>query len=261
VPIVRHEYQQVQRQVQGARFKDYRRWSVTAWLISINIAILFLDVICNYALTKWGEFSITKAVLGLQFWRWITVQFLHAGPMHLFFNMMYLYVFGWMIEEYLGRRKYLAFYLICGMAGPLGYMLIYFLHLLPNFFTADAPMVGASAGIMGLLIAAARLFPDREILFFFMPMRIIWLAWIYIGWAAYTIMAAGGNGGGQAAHLAGAAMGFWLIKHPNLLNFVEPTMPRASITHSATMPVGSTRAAPPSGRRIVFEDDVDHTAR
>jgi membrane associated rhomboid family serine protease len=54
---------------------------------------------------------------GFEFWRFISFQFLHANLSHLLFNMIGLYFFGSIVEQYLGSKRYLAFYLLCGVAG------------------------------------------------------------------------------------------------------------------------------------------------
>jgi membrane associated rhomboid family serine protease len=94
---------------------------------------------------------------------------------------------------------------------------------------ADVPLVGASAGIFGVLVAGAILAPDVTIMFIFppVPIQLKYLALILVGWAAYTALSGGYNAGGQAAHIGGAALGYLLIRHPHVLNFVEPRSQRS----------------------------------
>src|SRR5690348_16828059 len=107
-----------------------RMWSVTTWLIAINVAVFVLDVVTGGLLREWGCFSADTAIGGLQVWRFITFQFLHFGTWHIFGNMLALYFFGPMIERYLGSKRYLAFYLICGVAGAVMYLLLMYAHML-----------------------------------------------------------------------------------------------------------------------------------
>jgi membrane associated rhomboid family serine protease len=132
--------------------------------------------------------------------------------------MLALYYFGPMIERYLGSRRYLAFYLICGVSGAVMYLLLLYAHIL-NLL--PLPMVGASAGILGVLIAAARVAPNTTVMLLFppIPMRLRMMAWIFVGIAVITVLQNGQNAGGEAGHLGGAAMGFLLIQRPQLLNF------------------------------------------
>ena len=203
-----------------------RMWSITTWLIAINVVVFVLDSISTEYLRAWGFFSATTAIYHLQVWRFITFQFLHEGIGHLFFNMLSLYFFGPMIEGYLGSRRYLAFYLLCGIAGAAMYLLLWVLGFLP--YGPNTSLIGASAGIFGVLIAAARIAPDTTVMLMFppIPMKLKVLAWILIGIAAYQILNAGPNAGGEAAHLGGAALGAFLIWRPELLNVFESFPPR-----------------------------------
>ena len=70
-------------------------------------------------LMKGMHFSTKRVIGGAELWRLITFQFMHADMYHVLFNMMALYFFGSLIENVLGGKRYLAFYLICGVAGGL----------------------------------------------------------------------------------------------------------------------------------------------
>ena len=97
-------------------------------------------------------------------WRLIGFQFLHADMLHLMFNMIALYFFGPLIEGVLGGKRYLAFYLLCGIAGGLMYLLLNLAGYVwvdslgfvevPGllFNAAGTPLIGASAGVFGVLV-------------------------------------------------------------------------------------------------------------
>jgi membrane associated rhomboid family serine protease len=165
-------------------------------------------------LELWGFFSPQTAVLHGQFWRFITFQFLHAGTAHLLMNMVSLYFFGPMIEQYLGRARFIAFYLVCGIGGAVSYLILWTTGILIG--SPWLPLVGASAGIFGILIAAALVAPDATVMLLFppIPMRLKILAWIMLGLAAWTVITHGRNAGGEAAHLGGALVGYALIFRP-----------------------------------------------
>lgn len=203
-------------------------WSVTTWLIVINLAVYILNGLTkspsnDYVgwLDLWGYFSADTVVYRLQLWRFITFQFLHAGLEHIVFNMLSLYFFGPLIEGYLGSRRYLAFYLLCGAAGGALYLILWRMGILQE--GAATPLVGASAGIFGVLVAGARIAPDTTVMLLFppIPMRLRVLALILLGIAVWVVFANGANAGGQAAHLGGAALGALLIWHPEWLSFVD----------------------------------------
>src|SRR5439155_24177271 len=79
-----------------------------------------------------------------QWWRLITAAFMHYGPLHLGLNMLALYWFGTPVEQYLGRYRYLMLYLVSGLAGSAGALVV----------TPNSPTVGASGAIFGVLGAA-----------------------------------------------------------------------------------------------------------
>jgi membrane associated rhomboid family serine protease len=230
-----------------AAFGRMRMWSVTTWLIVINVAVFLLDPILFNRGKGWvyveriatdrgtavlppepplyglGHFSLYLAIGKLEIWRFLTFQFLHGGFPHIAFNMIALYFFGPLIESYLGRTRYLIFYLLCGIGGPIAYTLFWTLHFLIAY--TWVPLVGASAGIFGVLIAAAQLAPNATVLLYgVLPMRLKTLAWVLLAIAAYTVLQYGstgqGNAGGEAAHLGGAGIGFLLIRYPRLLSGV-----------------------------------------
>jgi len=215
-------------------FGSFSMMTVTTWLIIINVAVFLLDQMSHQLLTDIGCFALPEAVQGLQFWRFITFQFLHANVTHIFFNMLSLYFFGPIMESYLGSRRYLAYYLICGIAGGFSFMLLSYFGVLP-IAPADIPpeyrgLVGASAGIFGILIGAARVAPDARVMLMFppIPMKLKTMAWVFVAIAAYTVFTSGNNAGGEAAHLGGAVVGFLLIRNERLLDFVYLRRPRMS---------------------------------
>lgn len=195
-------------------------------------------------LAKWLSFSTATAIYtdspgtgfaGLEIWRFIGFQFCHADMNHLIFNMIGLFFFGPIVERFLGARKFLAFYLICGVAGAVLYLLLNAAGfavmqmtggkpVVPGLLFNDpyTPLVGASAGIFGILIASARIMPNATVLLFFIiPMRLATLAYALVVIAVGTVILGGArtgwNAGGEAAHLGGAIAGWWLIAQPERL--------------------------------------------
>jgi membrane associated rhomboid family serine protease len=217
-------------------FGSFRVSSITTWLVILNVAVFLVDSLLLHAWARrefpdvppqfimrggfmgpiefQGHYSIDLAIHQLQLWRFVSYQFLHANFMHLFFNMFGLYLFGPIVESYLGARRYLAYYLLCGCSGAVVYTLLYYLGILwaPD---AATPMVGASAAIYGVLVAGAVLTPDTTVMLIFppIPIQLRYLAIIMVGLAAYAAFNNGHNAGGEAAHLGGAVLGFVLIRY------------------------------------------------
>jgi len=139
-------------------------------------------------------------------WRLITYQFLHADLGHIFFNMLGLLFLGPPLESRWGSRKFLMFYLSCGITGGVFYIL-----LVTTGFLHPLPMIGASGAILGVLTACAILFPHFVVFFFFFPMPIRVAAIMLILIASVTILSQGANAGGEACHLAGIAAGVFYV--------------------------------------------------
>ncbi len=104
-------------------------------------------------------------------WQLITFQFMHGSFSHILFNMLYLWMFGTELENLWGSRKFLIYYLTCGIGAGLTQ-----LFLSPLLEGSIGPTVGASGGIYGLLMAFALIFPRRPIyLYFFIPIPAMYL--------------------------------------------------------------------------------------
>jgi membrane associated rhomboid family serine protease len=204
-------------------------------------------------LDRWGHMSTWFVVRELQVWRVVTFQFLHANITHIFFNMFGLWVFGGMVEQYLGSRRYAAFYLTCGIFGALSYLLLNALGAsgvrLPGVLVEDqhTPLVGASAGVFGVIVAAAYIAPNAivQLLFPPIPIKLKVMAYAYVGLAAFNLLSRGHNAGGDAAHMGGAIAGFFLVRNAHLLwDFFDVFK-------------DSRRAGPGAGGRDAEAADVD----
>jgi len=201
-----------------------RAWSVTTWLIVLNVGIFVLDSILMRAggdppLAQWGYFSRAMAIDDLELWRFVTCQFVHIDVWHLVVNMLSLYFFGPMVEAYLRGGRYVAFYLLCGAAGAGLYLLLSTTNILVN--NPFVPLVGASGAIFGILMAGAHIAPHTTVMLLFppMPVQLRVLAYALVGIGALVVIRHGPNAGGQAAHLGGAILGFILIRNTRWLRW------------------------------------------
>ena len=190
------------------RFTYPRITPVVKRLLIINIAIFLL----SFLIVRLGQFifywfSVYPATPGmsLQLWRPITYQFLHGGIRHIFINMLVLFFFGPMLERLWGSKKFLTFYLVCGAMGGLFYPLLVLVGWL-----GVGQLVGASGSILGILAAAAILFPNMRVYVWgIFPVKITVLALILAAISIISVLQPYrfANAGGQAAHLAGMATG------------------------------------------------------
>ena len=210
-----------------------QKLSVNAWLIISCIAVFGVDPFIGYTFQEWLHLSTDHVIDGLEYWRFIGFQFLHADMQHLIFNMIGLYFFGSLVEQFLGGKRYLAFYLLCGIFGAVLYLLLNLGGIgvgkdVPILLLNDTSvrLIGASAGVFGVLLAGAFLAPKvRVLVFFVIPMQLSTMAYLLVGIALYTVIFAEltnigpvANAGGEAAHLGGAAAGWYFIRNPQHLN-------------------------------------------
>lgn len=134
----------------------------------------------------------------------ITHMFMHGGFLHIIFNMFALISFGPYVEEHFGKRKFLLFYLLCGLGAA-------FLHML--MIHSEAPMVGASGAIYGLMLVYAILYPNEKLFFFFIPIGIkakyliggFFLLEVVLGFLSKC------DGVGHFAHVGGGLTGLLLF--------------------------------------------------
>jgi len=201
--------------------------SMVNWLLGINVVVFLVDMVLGGAtrtggvtLSGLGAFSVAEAVYGFQVWRFVTYQFLHAGFFHLLFNMIGLFFFGRFIEDWLGSKRFLAFYLLCGVSGAVLFTL---LSLVPGLIPgAGGPLVGASGAVFGILAAGAVVAPNMKVLLMFIfPVKLRTLCVAFLAIGALSVIVGGRNAGGEAAHLGGAGLGFLLIMKPGWLNWAD----------------------------------------
>ncbi|MHC4415310.1 MAG: rhomboid family intramembrane serine protease [Planctomycetota bacterium] len=206
----------------------------------------WVEVAPMHTLESFLHFSTKRGFMKVEFWRLIGFQFLHthATLAHILFNMLGLYFFGPIAERYLGPKRYLAFYLLCGIFGALLYVMLNLGGLLAAMFAGidvkipgllfndlATPLIGASAGVFGVLMAGAFLAPRATVLLFFiLPMQLRTLAYALVGLAFFSVLFGGRNAGGEAGHLGGAFAGFYFIRHPqhlhgffDILGRIDPT--------------------------------------
>jgi membrane associated rhomboid family serine protease len=153
--------QGVGRMTSGVRRAAYEGGTgiVTRVLIAINVLVYLAELATGAGVNANSGWIYEKGVLvssaidsqrnivGVahgEYWRLLTAAFLHYGPIHIGLNMLALYWFGTPVERYLGRFRYLLVYLVSGLAGSAGALLV----------TPNSPTVGASGAIFGIMGAA-----------------------------------------------------------------------------------------------------------
>jgi len=153
-------------------------------------------------------------------WSLLTYFFLHIEVFHLVFNMMFLYWFGIIIQDFIGNKRLVQLFFYGGLAGAAAFIVAmntvsFFIEKGPNF------MNGASAGVFAVVVAAATIRPNYEVrLLLIGQVQIKYISAFYVLWS--FIETTGSNAGGNIAHLGGAILGFIFAK-----NFLAASRPQA----------------------------------
>ncbi len=201
------EFRQQRYGLPQMRFNLPQLTPVVKWLLIINIAIFGLGVfvpVLGGFLERWFAIDPGSSFTALQPWRLVTYQFLHdlATPWHIFMNMLGLFFFGPSLERYMGSRRFVPFYLLCGVTGGVLYLVLTGVK-----FLAPVPLIGASGSILGLLAACAILFPHFIIVLFIIPVPIRIGAIAFVVVFLLSVVMRSGTAGGDVVHLTGAATG------------------------------------------------------
>jgi membrane associated rhomboid family serine protease len=199
--------QGLQRVTQTARRATYESAGayVTKALIGINVAIFLLELATGGTVNGIGSRIYERGVLVMsgvdssghlvgvahgEWWRLLTAAFLHYGPIHLGMNMLALWWFGQPLEHALGRARFLLLYLVSGLAGSAGALIV----------TPHAATVGASGAIFGILGAALIMERQGSMVFGGQAMTMIVIN------LAFTFAVSGISVGGHLGGLAGGAL-------------------------------------------------------
>lgn len=154
----------------------------------------------------------------------ISCMFLHAGWLHILFNMLFLGIFGDNVEDTMGHLPFLVFYLVCGVAATMLHAVVY--------SNSIAPLVGASGAIAGVLGAYLVLYPRARIYALLIVIPISVPAWVFIGvWIVYQFLAGFTSQSSVTenvavfAHIGGVAVGVFItfVFYPILKRRRRPT--------------------------------------
>ena len=194
---------------------------VTRNLLFVNV-IMFVATLINPAFMNNTFAMAFPLASGFRWWQPLTHMFMHAGFMHIFFNMYTLVMFGMVVERVLGTRKFIIFYLITGFGAVALHTGVEFLqvqgllHQYPGMdpqliYNSVPGVLGASGAVYGVLVAFAMLYPEARMTLIFPPITLDakWMVIIFIGIELLTGITGTQMGVAHFAHLGGALFG-WL---------------------------------------------------
>lgn len=202
-------------------YKKYRGSDVVGKFIFVNVALyvllLFIGVFSvlfnagslSADVLSFVELPASLGELALRPWTVFTYMFIHAGLWHILWNMLALYFFGRIFLNFYSVRHFVGIYILGGLFGALFFVLAY--NLFPYFgpYLPFSRLVGASAAVLAVVVAAAVRSPQYRInLMFVGSVKLSTFALVVV--AMSFLMLSGGNAGGNFAHLGGAFAG-WLV--------------------------------------------------
>lgn len=266
---------------------------VTRNLLIINVLVYLLASVVELggkSLTDWGALHFFMAS-DFHVYQFITYQFLHGGFTHLFFNMFALWMFGCVIENVWGPKKFIFYYIFCGVGAGLCQEIVQYISFAADGLTSLDPeqilnvngqrlmtvdqimnlssTIGASGAVYGILLAFGMTFPNERIFIFPLPIPIKakWFVAIYAIIEFVSAMSSVGDGVAHMAHIGGMLFGFLLIlywrKRPNSYFNVDATrqfFDKWSRT-SRTSHTGETSYTSSNTTYSRPEDDMEYNAR
>jgi membrane associated rhomboid family serine protease len=212
------------------------RWQVLPTIIKnliiINALVWLAQITIGKSLVPMSDLFALHYVQSDLFkpWQFLTYMFMHDpdGPLHILFNMLALWMFGSTLENLWGPKRFLLFYLLCGIFAGFVQVLAMGYDLAPVaqafhsgqispeefHYNMDVPVLGASGAVMGIFAAFAFSFPNSQLFIFPIPFPVK-AKWALLGFVAYDLFGgiSSNRGGGIAhfAHIGGALIGILLV--------------------------------------------------
>ena len=197
----------------------FKRGDIVTQLIYINVGVFLIVTLVNLFLvlfnagtehrwTNWLLFPASFFQYLRQPWSVLTYMFMHAGVLHILFNMLWLYWFGRLFLVFFSAKHLRGLYVLGGIAGAVLYMAAY--NVFPYFRDAVpfSYLLGASASVLAVGVATAVREPDYPVQFLFIgTVRLKYVALFMV--ALDLLFLTADNAGGHLAHLGGALAGWW----------------------------------------------------
>jgi membrane associated rhomboid family serine protease len=234
-------------------------YRITPWVGRLIVAnsvvlLLLMTLFTSPEVFRALQFSPSAALSHP--WTFVSYMFVHGGLLHLFGNMLALYVFGTAVESRMGSRNFLLYYLFCGIGAAV-------FSLLLAGIMAVGPFVGASGAVLGVAVAFAMFWPDAELIVFPIPVPIK-ARTLVIGLVALDVISSRlwpGDGIAHIAHVGGALFGYLFFRVQSLSRRV-PAQPTRAVERVVMVQSGSaesdrrTPVTPMRPRRRVDSDPV-----
>ncbi|HOI25908.1 MAG TPA: rhomboid family intramembrane serine protease [Paludibacteraceae bacterium] len=236
---------------------SFKSGSTLTKLIYINLGLFVIVGLGSAILTLFNVSNVWTTILMLPSkfslliirpWSIITYMFLHLNFIHLLFNILTFYWFGNLFMQYYSQKELVGLYITSGILGGVLYMLAY--SIFPYFADKYGDLTGASAAVMGIIVAVAVTAPDRLIrLMFIGDVKLKWIA--IVGIIISLLNVASENAGGNISHIGGALGGYlfvlasrkgkditaWVNRPINFLANLFNRSPKMKVTYNNNRPM------------------------
>lgn len=232
---------------------------ITPWVLRLIIAnavvlLLMRTIFISPALASALAFAPADALL--EPWTFLSYMFVHAGLLHLLGNMFMLFVFGTAVENRMGSRAFILYYLLCGVGAAV-------FSLALSAIMQVSPFVGASGAVLGVALAFAVYWPDAELVVFPLPLpiRARTLVALLVGLDVFFYFLTPGDGIAHLAHVGGVLVGYLYFRAQGLSRRSPHPPPRAvervvMVQSGSAEPERRTPVTPVRPRRRADADPV-----
>lgn len=188
---------------------QYARLSIAEKLIVINVLVFvvmgLVTALISPGLDNWFALPTDFFDFLSQPWSIVTYSFLHGDIFHILWNMYILYVAGRIMLNLFDGKRFLNVYFLGVIFGGLLFLLSY--NIFPKLLPINTSLIGASAGVMAILIFVCTYIPNQEVRLIFFNVK-LWHVGVFVVLMDLVMIPLGSNAGGRIAHLGGALLGY-----------------------------------------------------
>lgn len=186
-------------------------------LLIINVMVFLTQMLLPVQYENWffQTFALHFPAGKETIFQLVSYMFMHGGFSHLFFNMFALWMFGRIIEYDLGSKRFLTYYLVCGVGAGVIQLIVNYIEFSGMLFMPPVVTVGASGAVFGLLLAYGMMHPNNVVMLMFPPvaLKAKWFVLIYGVIELFSGVATAGSQVAHFAHLGGMLFGFLLLRY------------------------------------------------
>lgn len=199
-------------------------------MIAVFVGQTFAGLFGGENLTRqillWLGLVPLAVVKGLRIWQPFTYIFLHGGLWHILINLLVLWMFGCDVERAWGSKRFYQYFFLCGVGAGIIDVIASCVPAAFGHEISAIPTIGASGAIFGVLVAAAVMFPDREVFLILPPVTLTYrvYVWAMVAIEFFVTLTAPGDSIAHFCHLGGIAIGYVYLRRGSFFFNARNTM-------------------------------------